>query len=421
MRLDDYVAEFERDEDAEIRRLAEQKSYRILDHLEGFEDRFENAKQGDALFGSVSPSVFVGRTGYPDVSVGIMSPVGEEEADDRDPSDFATDSGWYRQGLDIESVLQYRTGLLNSRKYGNVERPASSRFVDVQREVAMASDPVDVEVALKDDPEVDVSLDRVRTPTGPNARAASADLAENPSVPRAVEKAYGDDDWKARGAVSYLYEKGLDVYDIKRVFSVGALGRGDHRKLVPTRWSITAIDDMVGQHVHEDVTSRQQIGQTEVHYNEYVGNRYWVILTPGNWEFELVEMKAPGSVWNPDPGGDYYLGSAHEGFEGRSQYVDETAGAYYASRLGVLEHLRDRGRQAKALVLRVADEEYWAPVGVWQIRESVRNAFDDDPGVAETFDDAVTGVLPHLPVDRDALRRKSTMVTGRQSDLSRFG
>jgi hypothetical protein len=131
-------------------------------------------------------------------------------------------------------------------------------------------------------------------------------------------------------------------------------------------------------------------------------------------------MKAPGSIWNPDPEDDIWMASASEGYEGRTGYVDETAGAYYAARLGVLEQLDQVGRQAKALVLREVSDDYWAPVGVWQVRESVRNAFDSEPGQAETFHGAVREVSDHLPVSLAALRRKSSMVAGVQSDLSEF-
>lgn len=416
MRLADYVESLEPDRDAEMRRLAKQKSYQVLDYLEGFDDRFREVKQGDSLFGSTSPSVFVGRMGYPSVGVGILNPVGEEE----NAEEFAASSNWYHQGLDIENVLKYRTGLLNSKRNAKVYLDDANRFLDVQREIGLAGSPVDVEVQLDGSPDIDVGLDRIRTPTGPNARARDAELAENPSVPRAVEKAYGDRDWKARGAVEYLYEKGLDVYDINRVFSVGALGEGGSRRLVPTRWSITAIDDMVGKSLHKEVQTYPEVGETHVFMNEYIGNRYWVILAPGRWEYELVEMKSPGSVWNPEPEGDIYMGSAHEGYEGRSSYVDETAGAYYAARLGVLEYLQRTGRQAKALVIREVSDEYWAPVGVWQIRESVRNAFSDDGAEAESLHAAVREIAEHLPISLERLRRKSVMASGIQTGLDRF-
>jgi hypothetical protein len=235
-----------------------------------------------------------------------------------------------------------------------------------------------------------------------------------------VEKTLSDDDWQAEGAMTYLYRRGFDVYDIDDILSAGALGQADNRRLVPTRWSITAVDDTIGQYLRGTIRNAPSIDEVRVYYDEYVGNQYWVILAPGNWEFELVEMKAPGSIWNPDAEGDYYVAADREGYEGRTGYVDETAGAYYASRLGVLEHLADEGRQAKVLVLRHASEEYWAPVGVWQIRESVRAAVDGEYGEAETFHDAVRELAPRLPIPFSQLRRKSNLVAGVQSSLAEF-
>jgi hypothetical protein len=85
-----------------------------------------------------------------------------------------------------------------------------------------------------------------------------------------------------------------------------------------------------------------------------------------------------------------------------------------------LEHLDDRGRQAKALVLRHVSDDYWGPVGVWQVREAVRNAFDGEFGAAETFGEAVRGVADQLPVALGRLRRKSTLAAGLQANLADF-
>ncbi|MFC7166595.1 DNA repair protein NreA [Halospeciosus flavus] len=438
MQLDEYIEGMQPDEAAERRRLAEEKSYEILDYVDEVARNFESTLQGDSLYGATAPSVFVGRSSYPNVSAGILSPMETSE----DAEQFATSGEWYQQGLDIDNVLQYRTGLLNSQRSAKVDvEDVWDGFVGVQREVAIADRPVDVEIGLSDTPEFDpeqYTTPVANAPSGPNARAESADLAENPHVPRVVEKTLEDDDWQAQGAMTYLYRRGLDVYEINRVLSVGALGQGENRRLVPTRWSITAVDDTIGKFLRGQIRNRPSVDKTEVWVNEYMGNRYWVVLAPGQWEFELVEMKAPGSIWNPDPTDDTWMASASEGYEGRTSYVDETSGAYYASRLGVLEHLADRGRQAKVLVLREVSDDYWAPVGVWQIRESIRNAFEGtpldggehggaeadvpagEPGEAETFHDAVRSIAPHLPVSLGALRRKSTMVSGLQTGLSDF-
>jgi hypothetical protein len=419
MRLDEYL-EYEADEAAERRRLAEEKNYEILDHLEAFESRFDEHVSGDSLVGSVSPSIFVGRSSYPNVSTGILSPVGHEEEAGR----FETSGQWYDEGVGIADVFERRTSLLNSNRTGvDVDvHDAWDGFTGVQREIAIADRPVSVEVGLDGRPDIDydVSRDDVATPVGPRATAQSADLTENPHVPRPIEKTLEDDDWQAQGAINYLYRRGFDVYDINTILSAGALGRAENRKLVPTRWSITAVDDTVGQYLRGTIRDNPSVNSVQVWHNEYLGNGFWVILAPGDWEYELVEMKAPGSIWNPDPNAGTYLASAHEGFEGRTGYVEETAGAYYAARLGALEHLSDIGRQAKVLVLRHVSDDYWGPVGVWQVREAVRHAFDGEYGTAESFAGAVRNVAQHLPISAAQLRRKSTMSTGLQSSLTEF-
>ncbi|MGM0371450.1 MAG: DNA repair protein NreA [Halobacteriota archaeon] len=428
MRLDEYIEGFQPDESARRRRLAEEKSYEIIDYVEDLQTGLQSSLQGDSLVGSTSPSVFVGRSSYPNVSTGILAPVGQEDT----AAEFATSGEWYQRGLDIENVLQYRTGLLNSRRSAKVDvEDVWDGFVGTQREVAIADRPVDVEIGLRNTPEID--LDRYRNPqanapSGPSATADRAELGENPHVPRQVKKTLEDDDWRAEGAMTYLYRRGFDVYDINQVLSVGALGQSQNRRLVPTRWSITAVDDTVSKFLRGSIRNAPSIDQVQVFVNEYIGNRYWVVLAPGSWEFELVEMKAPGSIWNPEPTGEIFMSSAYENYEGRSGYVEETAGAYYAARLGVLEHLESIGRQAKALVLREVSDDYWAPVGVWQVRESVRNAFEEgpkpdlagEPGVAETFESAIGQIVPHLPVSLGALRRKSELVAGRQAGLADF-
>jgi len=418
MRLDEFIEDFERDEAAKRRRLAREKSYEITDHLDDVEQQFEQVVQGDALFGSTAPDIFVGRSNYPDISTGVLSPMDREA----DADTFATSGNWYQQGLDIDDVLQRRTGLLNSTRSTQVNvEDVWDGFVGVQREIAIANDPVDVELGLDGRPEIDLSLDDISTPTGPRARATDATLTENPSVPRAVEKTLEDDDWQAEGAMNYLYRRGFDVYDINTILSAGALGQGRNRRLVPTRWSITAVDDTVGKFLRGQIRNASSIDEVQVWYNEYMANDYWIVLAPGNWEFELVELKAPGSIWNPDPEGQYYMAADNESYDGRTAYVDETSGAYYASRLGVLEHLESIDRQATCLVIRHASDAYWAPVGVWQIREGIRHAFEEsEPAVAETFHDAITELAPRLPVSLGDLRRKSKLVAGVQSRLTDF-
>jgi hypothetical protein len=419
MRLSEFI-EYEATDRAERRRLAKDKSYEILDRLDGVGEQFAEIADTNE-FGSVSPSIFVGRAGYPEVSTGLLSPVGNEA----NAAEFATSGEWYTEGVSISDVFERRTSLLNASQSSPVEtnvHDAWNGFLGVQREVAIADRPVSVEVGLNGSPDLDLGLSPgdVSTPTGPRAPAKDATLTENPHVPRPVKKTLEDDDWAATGAMNYLYNRGFDVYEINTILSAGALGQQDNRRLVPTRWSITAVDDTVGQFLRGKQRTATSVDSVQVFHNEYLGNSFWVILAPGQWEFELVEFKAPGSVWNPDPEAGIWLASDYEGNSGRTSYVDQTAGAYYAARLAVLEHLDEIGRQAKVLVLRHVSDEYWGPVGVWQVREAIRHAFDGEHGESETFDAAVKGIVDRLPVSMADLRRQSTLAAGRQSGLDAF-
>jgi hypothetical protein len=419
MRLDEYVDDLDREESVELRKLAEEKSYAVTEYIDDARTHFDETLRDATMVGSTAPSVFVGRSSYPRVSAGLLAPVGDED----DAEQYVTTGEWYRQGFSIDDVFQKRTGLLNSTRRSNVDvEDVWDGFVGTQREVAIADRPVDIELGLQGSPgfDLDGALSDIAAPRGPRASAESAMVTENPHVPRAIEKTLSDDDWRAEGAMTYLYRRGFDVYDINNVLSVGALGQGENRRLVPTRWSITAVDDTLGTYLRGTIRNAPSIDETLVWHNSYIGNDYWIIATPGDWEFELLELKAPGSIWNPDPNGQLYLAADSEGYEGRTEYVEETAGAYYASRLGVLEELADRDRQAKVFVIRHATDEYWAPVGVWQIRESIRNAFEKEPAVAETFHDAVRQLVSHLPVSMADLRRKSTMSAGLQASLTEF-
>jgi hypothetical protein len=64
----------------------------------------------------------------------------------------------------------------------------------------------------------------------------------------------------------------------------------------------------------------------------------------------------------------------YENFYGRKSYATNTFGGYYATRLPILEFLERRKRQASVLAIRLETPSYWAALGVWVVRESVRKA-----------------------------------------------
>ncbi len=77
-----------------------------------------------------------------------------------------------------------------------------------------------------------------------------------------------------------------------------------------------------------------------------------------------------------------------ESNEGRTTYA-EIGGCYYSARLAVCELLMKERRQATVIVLREAHPGYIMPVGVWQVRENVRNAVKQSPMRFNTLEDVL--------------------------------
>jgi len=222
---------------------------------------------------------------------------------------------------------------------------------------------------------------------------------------------------KAEEAVQELNGKGVDNYKIQQSFTAGLLGENENKELVPTRWSITATDDIISQKMRQEVKDFQEIGQIEYYNTEYLGNKFHIFLIPGKWEYELMELKRPGSVWNAAV--NTYIAQNYEPYSGRTDYAEETAGAFYATRLGITEHLKSRKRQAKALVIREVKPDYWAPLGVWVIRETVRNSFNDGEYV-DRFKDVKFRIGNEFKFLYKRIKKKSKMLGGRQSSIRDF-
>jgi len=95
-------------------------------------------------------------------------------------------------------------------------------------------------------------------------------------------------------------------------------------------------------------------------------------MFPSVWSYELFEMYLPKSSWNP--GNEIKASTDMEGYSGRKTYAFDTAGGYYASRFAILEYLNSIKKQASVIALRVETPSYWAALGVWVVRESVKKA-----------------------------------------------
>lgn len=218
-------------------------------------------------------------------------------------------------------------------------------------------------------------LGDVVPPMGPGVETRRASLSENPHVPRAVDRLVGDTDVLAADSLVELTKSGVNQDHGTRLLSAGLLGTQKRRRLVPTRWAITATDDTLSKALLERVREQSVLDAVQLHEGEYNGNHFLVLFLPRPWGFEMQETWGAGSAWAPKQ----VTMMDWEEHGGRTTYADRVTGAYYAARLAVAEHLSKVNRQATALVVRHVSDLYWAPLGVWLIRESIRDALARRP------------------------------------------
>jgi hypothetical protein len=120
-----------------------------------------------------------------------------------------------------------------------------------------------------------------------------------------------------------------------------------------------------------------EIGEYRVYESIYLDNIFEILMIPQRWSYESMEAWYPGTVWNPT-GTSIAIFSDWEGNSGRTTYA-QIGGCYYSARLATCELLAKDHRQATVIVLREARPGYIMPIGVWQVRENVRNAMRQKP------------------------------------------
>jgi DNA repair protein NreA len=341
----------------------------------------------ETLAGATPPSVFIGRYGYPKVKVGPMVPPLHG-----DTTIFDKPEMWF--GKSLEDIVNYRLSLVRGVSDVNVHVTAG-RYIESLQELAMAAKSAESEVLFEKRPIADIEREKdlgESAPFGPVAPLKSFKTASL-SIDKRLEKVYYDKDLHAAEAVVDLYKEEVEVSRIHRVLSVGMLGLQKNRRLVPTRWSISATDDIISVSLIKSLVSNAQIDFFEVYKYSHLGNYYSVLLIPDNvWSFEMKE------IWF-DNNGNLGMGLDFEDARGLDHYPF-IAGAYFAARLGIAEHLSKRRRKAAALILREIHSDYVMPVGVWQVREGIREALKTEKRQFESFERALSFACMNLSASK---------------------
>ena len=359
---------------SDIRKGIEQNWHEYL-------SKYANLFSSNEIQGSSPPSVFVGSYGYPKVGIGPMLPPIHG-----DTTLLDTPEKWL--GKSLEEIVNYRLNLVRGVQKTGIEE-TTGRFIESLHELAMSSGSIDSEIKFVKNPAPIPSIDGQNAPFGPLGEIKNAKFSPNSSI-KSIENAYYDTDLKAEDAVMKLYNSGIELSKIQKCFSIGMFGK--NRKLVPTKWSITATDQIISNDLMHDILEFDIIDRYEVFRFDHLGNLFSVILFPHRWIFEMQE------AWHDK--NSIGFGSDYETAKG-IDHPPSIAGAYFAGKLAVTEYLHKIKKQSGVMVFREIQPEYAVPVGVWQVREGVREAMKNNPQEVNSLNEAIALATKRMSISKN--------------------
>ncbi len=209
-------------------------------------------------------------------------------------------------------------------------------------------------------------------------------ITENIKVIKPIDKITSDSQIKAKDAMIELYEKTKDVYKIEQLLSIGLLGLKKDRLFVPTRWSITSVDDILGKSLFENIKNYSIIDEYKLFYYKFYDNEFYVFFMPYFWGFEMIEIKD-----------NLVIGQDNEINNLKKEYANSVMGAYYAARLIVLEKLKELNKSARIVIIRNIDKNYNSK-GVWVIREALREALKNEIKTFNNIEEMISFILNEI-------------------------
>lgn len=356
-----------------------------------FKEAFRNiraVKLERIIDATTPPSIFVGRFGYPRVSVGPLG-VLEENVMLESPEKWGS--------LDIPEFLSKRLSMIHGRTFRDVR--SRDRVLESVREIAMSVRPSDVEMEFEKEPKVREIFDEVIAPIGIAGEVRRLRVVDNPKIPRKVDELIYEN-LRAEEWVRELYESGFTNYYIEQLLSAGVAGSEKRRRLVPTRWAITATDDILGKLIIKRIRNYPEISEIRLFSGELMGNHFEILLLPGRFYFELMEIWMP-RAWLSKT----IIEVDREDERGKREY-SKLSGGYYAARLPVLEYLEKNRMCASVIAIREIRPSYWAPLGVWVVREAARKAMRGEYRKFENLKEALEEVSKRLKTPAELWKNK---------------
>lgn len=301
-------------------------------------------------FGSIP---IVGEKSYPYLSTHSVS-------NENKKNSFFNSSNVVKENYD-EIIKLKAKNILGSTNKAYIKH-TDDRIAKELRDIYKSKVPIEFNSKFEEELKFNkVLVNNITGITGSKNPLISLKSNENSKTSKQIEK-YSVNDLKAKEAIIKLYERGTNEHQIIHLLALGSFGVQINKKLVPTRWAISAYDKTIEQHIQREIIKYKTIESYEVYKCFDKGNYFIIILMPEVFTCEVIEA-FPGAI--------------------ESDYVDhsnklnkkepDTSGGFYATKISVFESLKKRKRQASIISIRIIDD-YDIPLGVVFVREAAREA-----------------------------------------------
>lgn len=368
----------------------------------------KTTKVDKELEGTTPPSVFIGTYNYPKVFAGpLLSPSFEDSSIMDQPEQ------WLNTNTTQQEIINYRLSLVRGKQTIAI-KDLENNYIEKLQEISMASKYIQSEAQFNKKPN-GMTFSTETAPHGPSAILKKFDI-DNVKWDHQLEKTYYDTDLKAADAVEILHKKDVPFSQIQKAFSVGTMGEKKNRKLVPTRWSITAVDTTIANKLLDNVKYYPTVDTYKVYEYTGLNNYYAILLIPTPWQYEWMEafldVKGKGTMIFTD----------YENNKPKKEY-SRVGGCYYTAKMAILEQLEKDKKQAGCIVFREANENY-IPLGVFNVRENIRHAMQSEAREFESMQQALDYIETKLQLTVADFRRAGDLlddvIKHRQTTLDQF-
>jgi hypothetical protein len=343
------------------------------------------------------PSLFIGCYGYPYVYAGPLINENMKPCYLYDMPEL-----WLHKNINQEQIIKFRLSLIRGKK--KVKINERTRFIEKLQELALSlKEPYTEVITSKPFRKgIDVNaFNEDHEPYGLSTEIKDFYVGNN-YWNKKLEKFYYDTDLDSRTALKELLYDNVPFSVITKAFSAGCFGIEKNRKIVPTRWAITAVDKNLGDILLENVKHYELIDRYLVFESHALFNSYYVLLVPSYWQYEWFE------AFLHIIGKEELLFNDAE-FHKKNEY-SSVGGCFYTCRFAVLEALERMKKQAGCFVFREAYKGY-VPLGVFNVRECVRKAMSNEPKEFDTINEALNYISSKLKLPFDRYLKKSLLLS----------